>query len=185
VSFPAFFDTNVLYGAFLSDVILGLADRGLYRPLWSADVLRELRRNLVDAVESPTLIEKRVSAMETYFPDAMVAGYADVIGSMTCDPKDRHVLAAAVRGNAAVLVTFNLKDFPEASTDAFDLEVVHPDDFLLDQLDLYPAATLGTIRELVDAYDSPALSETEFLEELARAHVPRFAAALRRAREDS
>lgn len=42
-------------------------------------------------------------------------------------------------GGAQVLVTFNVRDFPAASVDPHDIEVVNPDAFLLDQLDLYPA----------------------------------------------
>lgn len=57
---------------------------------------------------------------------------------MTNDEKDRYVLAVTVRGNVEVLVTFNLKDFRESALKSFDISVVHPDDFLLDQLDLYP-----------------------------------------------
>ena len=61
--------------------------------------------NLVEAGEDARLIEKRISTMTTYFPDAMIDGYESLIPTMTCDPKDRHVLAAAVRGGAEVLVT--------------------------------------------------------------------------------
>jgi predicted nucleic acid-binding protein len=179
VSFPALFDTNVLYGALLNDFILELADLGLYRPLWSADIPDELGRNLVEAGEDPRLIAKRISTMTSYFPDAMVNGYESLIPTMTCDPKDRHVLAAAVRGGAEVLVTFNLKDFPDASTAPFDVEVVHPDDFLLDQLDLYHAPTLRALVELVEGYDSPAMRIDDYLLALTRAGVPRFADAAR------
>jgi hypothetical protein len=49
------------------------------------------------------------------------------------------VLAAAVRANVEVLVTFNLRDFPAPALEPFDIIAVHPDEFLLDQLDLYPA----------------------------------------------
>lgn len=179
MSFPAFFDTNVLYGALLNDFLLELADRGLYRPLWSADILEELRRNLVDGGEDANLIGKRISTMTRYFPDAMVDGYDSLIPTMTCDPKDRHVLAAAVRGGAEVLVTFNVKDFPPSSTAPFDVEVVHPDDFLLDQLDLYHAPTLRALVELVEGYDSPAMRIDDYLLALTRAGVPRFADAAR------
>ncbi|MCS5721514.1 PIN domain-containing protein [Herbiconiux sp. CPCC 203407] len=112
MSFPAFFDTNVLYGALLNDFILELADSGLFRPLWSKDVLFELAKNLVKNGEDPALVEKRVGTMERYFADALVTGYDDLVPTMTNDKKDRHVLAAAVRGSAEVLVTFNVKDFP-------------------------------------------------------------------------
>lgn len=179
MSFPALLDTNVLYGALLNDFFLELADRGLYRPLWSADILEELRRNLIRGGEGDRLVEKRIATMATYFPDAMVDGYESLIPSMTCDPKDRHVLAAAVRGGAEVLVTFNLRDFPEASTAPFDVEVVHPEDFLLDQLDLHHAPTLRALVELVDGYNSPAMTIDDYLLVLTRAGVPRFADAAR------
>ena len=78
MSFPAFFDTNVLSGALLNDFILELADHGLFRPLWSKDVLFELANNLVKNGEDPTLVEKRVGTMEHYFADAMVTGYDDL-----------------------------------------------------------------------------------------------------------
>lgn len=173
--FPAFLDTSVLYGARLNDVVLWLADGGAFRPLWSEDVMTELRRNLLKNGEDPDLVAKRTSAMVDYFPDAMVEGYEDLIEGMTCDPKDRHVLAAAVRANAEVLVTFNTKDFPSASTEAFEVEVVHPDDFLLDQLDLFPGLTIATLERLVEIYDAPPVSMDELLQSLARAGVPKFA----------
>ncbi len=179
MSFPAFFDTNVLYGAMLNDFILELADRGLFRPLWSKDVLFELAKSLVKNGEGSALVEKRVSTMERYFADAMVVGYDDLVPTMTNDEKDRHVLAAAVRGGAEVLVTFNMKDFPAESVAPFDLEVVHPDDFLLDQLDLYHAPTLRALVELVEGYDSPAMTIDDFLLALTRAGVPKFADAAR------
>jgi predicted nucleic acid-binding protein len=175
VTFPAFFDTSALYGARLSDLCLWLADAGAFRPLWSADIIEELERNLLKNGERADLVSKRVDTMTTYFPDAMVDGYSDLIGGMTCDPKDRHVLAAAVRANAEVLVTFNLKDFPADSTAAFEIEVVHPDDFLLDQLDLFPGLVVGTLRHLVRIYDSPPVSMDELLQSLTRAGVPKFA----------
>lgn len=125
--------------------------------------------------EDPELVAKRVGTMERYFADAMVTGYEDLIQTMTNDEKDRHVLAAAVRSGAEVLVTFNTKDFPAKSVERFDVEIVHPDDFLLDQLDLYHAATLRAMIELIEGYDSPAMTMDDFLIALIRAGVPKFA----------
>ena len=178
MTFGAFLDTNVLYGALLNDLILELADRGLFRPLWSRDVLFELSKNLVKNGEPPELVEKRVGVMERYFVDAIVTGYEDLVPSMRNDPKDRHVLAAAVRGAAEVIVTFNLKDFPAGSVANFDLEVIHPDAFLLDLLDIYRASTLRAIVDLVEAYDSPAMTIDDYLLALKRSGVPQFAAAV-------
>lgn len=179
MSFAAFFDTNVLYGALLNDFILELAERGLFRPLWSPDVLAELSKNLVKNGEDPVLVEKRITTMKSFFADAMVTGYGDLVSRMTNEEKDRHVLAAAVRGGAEIIVTFNVKDFPAASISRFDLEIVHPDDFLLDQLDLHHAHTLRALEDLVAAYDSPSMAMADFLLALTRAGVPNFADAAR------
>lgn len=81
----------------LSDLILWLADGGAFRPLWSADIIEELRRNLVSNGLAPNVVEKRLTSMTRYFPDAMVEGYEHLVTGMRCDEKDRHVLAAAVR----------------------------------------------------------------------------------------
>lgn len=139
MAFPAFLDTNVLYGAVLADTLLRVAEAGAYRPHWSADVLAELSRNLVlRAGLSLDKADRRIQQMEQAFPDASVAGYGGLIDGLGCDPKDRHVLAAAIHGGCQVIVTFNIKDFPPESVEDFGITVVHPQDFLLDQLDLYP-----------------------------------------------
>jgi len=178
-TFPALFDTNVLFGFHLNDVILGMAERGLFRPLWSDMILDELSRNLQAYGLPAASATKRISAMQGAFPDATVTGYEDLIKQMTNDPKDRHVLAAGIRANCEVLVTFNLSDFPANSVDAYDIEIVHPDKFLLDQLDLYPGPAVGVLRQLIEDYSSPVLEMEDLLVRLADAGVPGFASAVR------
>lgn len=180
MSFPAFFDACTIYGITLTDLLLRLAAEGAFRPLWSDEVLEEVRKNVVESGKDPALIDKRLDTMREYFPDAMVTGYERLTGSLTCDPKDRHVLAAAVRSKADVLVTFNTKDFPESSLEPFDVEVVHPDDFLLDQLDLFPGIVTSTIEALAEEYDNPPLKVPDVLDTLRRAGCPRFADDARR-----
>lgn len=99
---------------------------------------------------------------------------------MTNDPKDRHVLAAGIRAKCEVLVTFNLRDFPDESVAAYDIEIVHPDKFLLDQLDLYPGPTVGVLRQLISDYSSPMLEMEDLLVRVADAGAPEFASAVRR-----
>jgi len=138
VAFSAVLDTCVLYPAHLRDT-LRLAERGLYRALWSADIVEELHRNLSELI-GPGAVDRLLGQMAAAFPDAEVTGYRPLIDELTCDPKDRHVLAAAVRAAAGAIVTFNTDDFPDHSVEAFELEVIHPDTFLLDLLDLAPGA---------------------------------------------
>jgi hypothetical protein len=117
--------------------------------------------------------------MSRAFTDAEVSGYRTLIPAMTCDEKDRHVLAAAVRANVEALVTFNLRDFPGAAVDPYDIRVVHPDDFLLDQVDLHPQQTRAALERQASAYKHDPMSFDDLLDALDRAGVPDFAKSLR------
>lgn len=139
MAFPAFLDTCVLFSPTLTDTLLRIADEDAFRPHWSRDVLDELSTVLVRKGVPTDRVEKRISAMELAFQDASVTGYEPLVNAMTCDPKDRHVLAAALHARCEVLVTFNVRDFPPSTTASHQISVVTPDAFLLDQLDLYPA----------------------------------------------
>jgi predicted nucleic acid-binding protein len=178
--FPAFLDTCSIYGAYLCDTLLRLAEEGAYRPLWSAGVLEELERNLVERRLPEEAVKHRISEMRGAFPDAEVRGYEALVSGMTCDQKDRHVLAAAVRGHAEVLVTFNRSDFPPRSTESHDITVSHPDDFLLDQLDLHPGITITVLKDQAAGYSSPTMTVEDLLGRLAAAGVPKFASEARR-----
>lgn len=139
--FPVFLDTCVLYPIVLTDTLLRVAEQQVFRPYWSGDVMVELERNLgaVPQVGADGA-RRRIDAMNRAFPDATVTGYEALIEGMECEPKDRHVMAAAVHSECQVVVTSNLKDFPPDAMGKHHLEAVHPDTFLLDQLDLYPEA---------------------------------------------
>ena len=180
MSFPAFLDTCVLYPAYLCDTLLRLAEASAFRVLWSADVLAELRRNVMDRGVPADRIDRRIGQMTRAFPDAMVTGYESLIEGMTNEAKDRHALAAAVRANAEVLVTFNLRDFPEPALKPYDIVALHPDEFLLDTLDLYPGLTVAVLREQAAAYQREPTSVTGLLVLLERTGVPKFAAEVRR-----
>ena len=179
MAFPVFFDTCSIYGAGLSDLLLTLAERDVYRPLWSADVLAELRRVLLEAGITRDAVDHRISAMNDAFPDAVVSDYESLLPQMTCDANDRHVLAAAVRGGAEVVVTFNLKHFPSASLSMWNLSVVPPDDFLLDQLDLYPDSVIDAVTQVPASYEKPPVTTSEFLGLLECSGVQRFAQTVR------
>ena len=159
MTFPVFLDTCALYPGTLCDTLLRIAERGVYRPHWSADVMTELERNLgrIPSVGT-TGAQRRVGHMTAAFEDAMVTGYQDLVSAMTCHPKDAHVLAAAVVSECQVIVTFNVKDFPPASVQPHDLDVVHPDDFLLDQFDLYPMQVLAALRAQARESSRPRLT---------------------------
>lgn len=180
MTFPALIDTCVLYPAYLCDTLLRLAEAEAYRPLWSADILAELRRNVVEAGIPADRVDRRIGQMSHSFPDAMVTGYDSLIDGMTNDPKDRHVLAAAVRANAEVIVTFNVRDFPVPALKPYDILAVHPDDFLLDQLDLYPGLTVEVLEQQAASYRREATTIAGLLPLLERTGLSQFTAEVRR-----
>ncbi|MGI8937555.1 MAG: PIN domain-containing protein [Iamia sp.] len=143
--FSVVLDTCALYPAHLRDTLLRLAESGLYRGLWSDDIIEELHRNLVEVGITPGSVGHLIDEMATAFPDAVVTGYGSLIDGLTCDPKDRHVLAAAVRAGAAAIVTFIVGDFPESSVEPYEIEVIHTDTFLLDLLYLAPGAVIDEL----------------------------------------
>lgn len=98
--FPVFLDTCVLLKPYLCDTLLSIAEAGVYRPLWSPVVMTELERNLARRGLDEKRITHRIEQMNEAFPDALVTGYEALIGEMANDPKDRQVLAAAVRSGA-------------------------------------------------------------------------------------
>ncbi|MGE3446766.1 MAG: hypothetical protein AB7H92_04195 [Microbacteriaceae bacterium] len=91
-----------------------------------------------------------------------MSGYRSLVDGLTCDPKDRHVLAAAVRADAAAIVTFNVRDFPASSVEAFEIEIIiDPDTFLLDRLDLAPPAVTDELTRQASPKSAPAQYSAE------------------------
>ena len=127
----AILDTCVLAPMPLCDTLLRLAEEPVfYVPKWSGDILRELRSTLRRMGYTLPQAERRIVAMELAFEDANVADYQNLVSAMTNDPKDRHVLAAAVQCRAHSIVTHNWKHFPQKSVSPYGLDVLTPDEFL-------------------------------------------------------
>jgi hypothetical protein len=185
VLYAAVLDTCVLYPATLRDILLCLAQAGLYRPLWTSDILFELHRNLVNrpgpgsGQEREAKIARLVNEMTAAFEDALVSGHEPLIATMSNHFQDRHVLAAAVRAGADAVVTFNLDDFPAESTTPLEIEAVHPDEFLLNQLDLDPPLVLRALERQVAGNRRPPTSVKDLCDSMERHQLPRFAVELR------
>ena len=121
-SFGVVLDACVLYPAALVDLLLRSARAGLYRPYWSAGILDELQRNLAKRVGAERAA-MRVAQMHQHFGEAEVTGYQHLVAAMTNHPKDRHVVAAAVRAGAQIIVTSNMRDFPDAALAPHGIEI--------------------------------------------------------------
>jgi predicted nucleic acid-binding protein len=178
-SLIAVIDTCSIFPQTLRDVLLRAAEAGLYRLRWTEEILDELGRNLQeDRGLSEEQTKHLLTEMRRSFPEATVTGHERLIGSMTNHPADRHVLAAAVQSGAQVIVTDNLKDFPEETLSPFNIETQSSDEFLEFLLDRHPDEMAQVIIDSNAARRKPPEDLSSTLARLARS-APRFAARLR------
>ena len=167
--FTAVYDANVLYPAPLRDLLMHLALTGVYRARWTAQIHDEWKRNLLINRQDLTQaqLDRTSAAMDSAIPDALVTGYEPICAGLTLpDPDDRHILAAAIKCSASVIVTFNLKDFPSDALEPFEIEAVHPDDFVADLFDLDQAAVLEAVQSQRASLKNPPHTARELLDRL-------------------
>lgn len=178
----AVYDANVLYPAPLRDLFMRLALAGLVRARWTDAIHDEwVRSVLKDNPElSPERLARTRSLMNDAIPDCLVTEYEDLIESLILpDPDDRHVLAAAIRSAAEVIVTFNLKDFPKSTLARFNLEAMHPDDFLLLLFDAAPGLVCAAVKRQREGLRNPPKTAEELLVTLEGQGLTQSVARLR------
>lgn len=169
-------DANILFPLTLRDTLLRAAAADFYQLRWSKEILDEMERNLVSTMTMPADKAARLRAqMEKFFPEAMVTGYEPLIAGMQNDPKDRHVVAVAVKAGAQVVTTANLKDFTPLPD---GVEAQSPDEFLTNLFDLDPHAFIEMLRAQAADLHKPPVTFEDLLERLFRA-VPDLVGAVR------
>jgi predicted nucleic acid-binding protein len=181
-NFTAIYDACVLYPAPLRDFLMELALTDLFRARWTEDIhqewIRSLLKNRSDLSESQLLRTR--DFMNANVRDALVTGYEPLIPGLSLpDPDDRHVLAAAIRCNADVIVTMNLKDFPVETLALYDVEVQHPDEFILNLLDLQPIRVCGAAEKQRQRLRNPAMDTERYLANLLSQGLPQTVTRLR------
>ncbi len=173
----------MLYPATLRDLLLSLARDGLFHARWSDRIQDEWVRSLLK--RRPELEEaalrRTCELMAEAVPDSVVHGWRSIEPGLSGlpDADDRHVLAAAICGHADAIVTFNLGDFPATALAPFGVEALHPDDFLLNQLDLQPIAALKSIKAMRSRWRSPQFTPLDLAAALDKLQLPLVAARLR------
>lgn len=169
VKFKAVLDTNVIYPIVIRDLLFWFAFYELYTPKWSTTIFTEWATVMIRKEVTEQEAEKRVQRANSAFPDALVSNYESLITHLTLpDENDRHVLAAAIKSNADIIVTNNLKDFPKDYLSSFGVSAKSADDFLTDIIDLNPDIAIKAFKEMVLNRKNPNMDEFEVLESLRR-----------------
>lgn len=173
----AVLDACVLHSFWPRDILLRLAERGLFRPVWSRAILNEMTRSLVDrGYETPL-----ARLLGIAFPDALVTPSIGAFAAVPAevDPGDHHVVAAAIVSHASIIVTVNLRHFPASVLAPLQISVRSPDAFLLELLRISPQTVIETLEEEVSAFRNPPAVDIDALLELASEHAPTFVRAIR------
>ena len=178
----AVLDANVLYPARLRDLFLRLAIAGLFAARWTEQILDECFASLT--ADRPDLtaaqLDRTRHLMGVALPDAGIEGYEGLVEQIELpDPDDRHVLAAAIAGEADHLVTWNVADFPPRATVGRQLSVVTPDEFLLRLVEVDVDTVVAVVDEQASALRHPPMTTEELLDGLEQVGLKAGMAALR------
>jgi predicted nucleic acid-binding protein len=161
-----------------------LATAGLFQAKWSDEIHSEWKRNLLANRPDITAekLDRVARLMNKNVPDAIVADYEYLIPVIKDlpDPTDAHVIAAAIHSNANGIVTFNLKDFPATILRRHNLEVIHPDEFITNQIDLDQAKVVTAAQRCCSRLINPAIDGEEYVAILERQGLPRTVQFLRK-----
>jgi predicted nucleic acid-binding protein len=167
--FTALVDACVLAGALKRNILLSLAEAGFFRVRWSSEVLDEteeaIARMLSNEADARLRAKHAREAMEAAFEEALVEDYA--VLKCVCpdlpDADDQHVVAAAMKCQAAVIVTDNLKDFPADILQRVNLEARSSDDFIADTIALHPGQAVSAIRMMRLRFKRPDIAPPQLL----------------------
>ncbi|MDQ8704693.1 PIN domain-containing protein [Streptomyces sp. LHD-70] len=176
------YDACVLYPSTLRDLLIRIAQSGLVQAKWSDRILDEVFDNLAENRPDldPTRLSRTRQLMIRAVRDSMVVGYEPLIDALELpDPDDRHVLAAAVKSRAHQIVTRNLHDFPNAAVAPWGVQPCHPDDFVMEQIELDRITISAAVYQIADSWRNPPGSASSVLDRLEKDGLIESVAALR------
>jgi predicted nucleic acid-binding protein len=183
MSFVVVYDASVLHPSTVRDLLIRLAQAGLVQAKWTEAILDETFQSILR--RRPELDHERLDRtrklMCAAVRDCLITGYEPLeLAVELPDADDRHVLAAAIKARAQVIVTSNLKDFPKSALAAWNIEAKSPDDFVVDQFHLDGPAVHGAVQRVADGWTNPPGSVNDVLDRLERDGLVEAAALLRR-----
>lgn len=169
--FTALIDACTLADVMRRNLLLTLAEAEFFRLRWSQDILDETEaaiakiRHAKGDHDAAAKAAKARRQMEAAFPDAMVGDLGHHLPSCRDlpDPKDAHVLAAALKTRAAVIVTENIRDFPDSVIGPLSMEAKSGDAFIADAIALGEIQAVTAIGMMRKRFKRPEMSAEDLL----------------------
>ncbi|AVT30505.1 PIN domain-containing protein [Plantactinospora sp. BC1] len=182
MTFVAVYDAGVLYPSTLRDLLIRIAQSGLVDAKWTEQILDEMFLAL--GRQRPELDQTRLARTRTLMGRAVrdwkITGYEPLVDALKLpDPDDRHVLAAAIRARAQIIVTANLRHFPAEELRAWDIDPKSPDEFVRDQISLDRSTVYAAVQQIADSWRNPPGSFDDVLDRLERSGLGVSVAELR------
>lgn len=143
-----------------------LALTDLFRARWTEEIHEEWIRGVLENRPDLTReqLERTRGLMNTAVPDCMISGYEELIPTLHLpDADDRHVLAAAIRAGADVIVTYNLTDFPADVLKTYGIEAQHPDEFVKHLLEVAAGSVCAAAKRQRESLKNPPKAVDEYL----------------------
>lgn len=179
-------DACVLCSTLKRHLILTLAEAKLFRVQWSEKILDETEKAITiilskrDHSDAAERAGQARELMRQAFVEATVANY-DARGKEIAhlpDEGDRHVIAAALKCQADIIVTENLRDFPRKVLSKYGIEAKSTDAFVTDIIDLNPTIAITAIRRMRLRLDIPKEHVDVLLQDLNRIGLKQVAKML-------
>ena len=178
--FSVVYDACVLYPPSLRDLLTRLALTDLFKARWTDQIHEEwINAVLRQGKHDRSKLERSRDLMDKHVLDAKVYNYESLIEGLTLpDQDDRHVLAAAIKANADAIISFNAKDFPSQVLKQYDIELIHPDDFIYYQFELNTALCCQVVKGQRLALKNPPQTTEAFLTILKKQSLPKTVSIL-------
>lgn len=147
----AVLDACVLVPPVLREILLGVAARGLFEPLWSERILEEwARASAKYGAASEAEARGRIAVLKAEYPRALLPPAPGIERRLHLpDPGDAHVLAVAIAGSADAIVTVNARDFPRGTLAEDKIARRDPDGLLWEFWSGDPAPVEAAVAEVV------------------------------------
>ncbi|NRB03862.1 MAG: PIN domain-containing protein [Rhodobacteraceae bacterium] len=173
-------DANVLFPTVMREVVLGVADQGLFTPLWSPRVLEEWARAAAKlGAQAEAQARGEIALLRAKWPDAEIRhDPAQEARFWLPDPGDIHVIAAAVIGHADAIMTVNARDFPRHILAEEGLSRIDPDGYLIQCFEANPDVVIAVARRVLEQARTMSGDDWTMRGLLKKARLPRLGRAL-------